>query len=85
MVLHTSRIGVASVMRIQFQVMVACPKHYTAYNPGGGKSVCSCSGIKTIDALVKYRTLPDVYLPICTVEQKGEKQREVEAAMKAIL
>lgn len=58
----TSRMTVAVVQGIQSQQMVACPKHFAAYNQETNRFGLAPE-FDAIDAIVDERTLHEVYLP----------------------
>lgn len=58
----TSRVGMAIVQGIQSQEMVACPKHFAAYNQEANR-FGPAPEFDAIDAIVDERTMHELYLP----------------------
>ena len=58
----TSRMTVAVVQGIQSQQMIACPKHFAAYNQETNRFGLAPE-FDAIDAIVDERTLHEIYLP----------------------
>lgn len=58
----TSRVGMAIVPGIQSQEMVACPKHFAAYNQEANRFGLAPE-FDAIDAIDDERTMHELYLP----------------------